>query len=304
MFLCLLLNLFEYRDSQICLNCESKIFADIMSGVAPTTAQWSQINVTTPYKSGLRPTGVPEQKGFTKEGALVVYSIFSLKQIVSFDERNQVLTTNFYLLIGWADPRCSWDLAKYGYTQYIIAPASSFWLPDLAILNAASGESLIKYSSTQGVAVLFDGSVWMTLAFPSQATKCKLNVYNYPFDTQTCSIKIGSWMSTTYTVVYNNYEVDLSKYSTHPIWSLKSILQNVERETARLDLVNFYVRQQKYFQLSNVSISSSDLSIDLTLKRSPLYIMINGVLPCFVLNLVVLIAFSMPFATQIGLCKL
>ena len=196
----LIFNRFDYRKSQkaeeylrtTCTTCDTKIYKDIMSGVAPTSNQErSRINTTLSYNKELRPAGEPEQGFFTTEGAVIVGSIFSLKQIVSFDEKNQVLTTNFYLLLTWFDPRCSWNSAKYGST-FIVAPALSFWLPDLAILNAASGESLIKYSTTQTVLISKDGQIFLTLGFPSQATKCKLNVYNYPFDTQKCSIKIGS----------------------------------------------------------------------------------------------------------------
>ena len=42
---------------------------------------------------------------------------------------------------------------------------------------------------------------------------------------------------------------------------------------------------------------------NLRIKRKQLYIMINGVFPCFVLNCVILLAFSLPFGSQIGLCK-
>jgi hypothetical protein len=140
----------------------------------------------------------------------------------------------------------------------------------------------------------------MTVGFPSQSTKCKLDVYTYPFDTQNCSIGIGTWISDT---TFISLGLDQSEYSTHPVWQLKSLSPNTENEFNRIDLINLYitnVAKSDYFGL----FSNTDLSIDLTLKRSPLYIMINGILPCFILNIVILVAFGMPFATQIGLCKL
>ena len=114
---------------------------------------------------------------FCKEGAVIVNSSFSLKQIVSFDERNQVLTTNFYLLIGWKDPRCAWEPSKYNNVEFIVAPAEKFWMPDLAILNSALGENIIKLTTGHNLLIDHDRKVYLSIGFPSQSTRCKLNVY-------------------------------------------------------------------------------------------------------------------------------
>ena len=50
-------------------------------------------------------------------------------------------------------------------------------------------------------------------------------------------------------------------------------------------------------------IQSIDVSINILLKRRPLYFLINNIFPCFILNCVTLLAFSLPFAVQIGLSK-
>ena len=112
---------------------------------------------------------------------MIVNSSFSFKQIVSFDERNQVLTTNFFLLIGWRDPRCSWDPKKYNDVQFIVAPAEKFWIPDLAILNSALSDNIIKIAREHNVLIDHDRKVYLSIGFPSQSTRCKLNVYKYVY---------------------------------------------------------------------------------------------------------------------------
>ena len=46
-----------------------------------------------------------------------------------------------------------------------------------------------------------------------------------------------------------------------------------------------------------------DLEILIEIERQPMYIMITGIFPTLVLNLVILLAFYLSFDTQIGLCK-
>ena len=107
-------------------------------------------------------------------------------------------------------------------------------------------------------------------------------------------------MSQRYFTRYDIYNIDIDEYDEHPIWTLKSITKRTVFDHGRLDLVNFVNSLTKK---NTTYLTASDMIIDLTLKRSPLYIMINGFLPCFILNLVILIAFPMPFASQVFICN-
>jgi hypothetical protein len=49
--------------------------------------------------------------------------------------------------------------------------------------------------------------------------------------------------------------------------------------------------------------SNSDLFFNITLKRQPNYYMINFVFPCFILNLITLFLFFMPFSLQAVMSK-
>ena len=109
-------------------------------------------------------------------------------------------------------------------------------------------------------------------------------------------------MSQRYYTKYDVYNIDIEEYDQHPIWTLKSIKKRTVLNDGRLELVNF-VNSLSKTKVNTSYLTASDIIIDLTLKRSPLYIMVNGILPCFILNLVILIAFRMPFSSQVFLCK-
>lgn len=279
------------------------IFDDIMSGQAPTTNPDSFITSQIKYNSRLRPIGIyGKNKNIAKTGALLIQVILSLRQIVSLDEKNQILTTSFYLLLSWNDPRLSWKPETYNNIKTITVPASNFWLPDLSILNAVSSNNLITYSPNQNAVINNDGTQYVTLSFASQSTRCKLNVYNYPFDTQKCQIVIGSWMGNYNEINFQSPDekpYDLKNYINHSIWSLKSIKDNNLIDLNRFNLYNLNLNGN---QNNANKFRSVDILYELEMKRNPLYIMINGIFPCFILNIVILIAFGVPLASQVTLC--
>jgi hypothetical protein len=281
------------------------ILQDILKGKSPLTCQnESFISNITIYDPMLRPTGLAgKNTNIDKDGTLKIQIALSLRQLVSFDEKNQILTTSFYLMLNWGDPRLMWDSKKYKNITSIIAPATKFWLPDLAIMNSALTSNFITYSSNQNVIIFNDGNTYLTLSLPSQATRCKLDVYKYPFDKQECSIIIGSWLNTMREInfIESKSKINITRnYFANSIWKLESIEETSFFDANRYELVN--VDQFDMIEDMNGGLNSNDMVYVLHLKRQPLYIMINGIFPCFVLNCVILFAFGVPFVQQINLC--
>jgi hypothetical protein len=95
--------------------------------------------------------------------------------------------------LRWNDPRMMWDENAYNHTSSIIASTSQFWTPDLAIPNAAGASNLVTLPSNLNILIKSNGNNYLTISIPTQQTRCALNVYKYPFDTQRCSIVFASW---------------------------------------------------------------------------------------------------------------
>ena len=89
-------------------------------------------------------------------------------------------------------------------------------------------------------------------------------------------------------MVTNYSRVDFDTYIQNSLWDLKAME------------VKTILSSDRYFDYTRSS-QTEDISINLILKRKPLYFMVNNIFPCLILNSVTLIAFSLPFALQIGL---
>jgi hypothetical protein len=297
-----------------CSNPSSILYDDLMSGVAPLTImQQSQKKSIEAYNSLIKPTGLGlNGQNFTDQnGALLVYTKMSLKQIVSFDEKNQILTTNVNFYLTWYDERLSWSPKNYSGITNIQAHASEFWLPDISIINAAGTSNLVTIASNLNVGINSIGFVSLSLSLPSLQTRCALNVKKYPFDTQKCSIVVGSWMYTTLSInlaFYDNFisksksnqYFDTSSYIEHPYWDMASVSCEFVIDSSRFLQVN---ELAMVFTNQNQVLKAQDMSFDLVLVRKPLYVMINSIYINFVLNIVILLAFFMPFTAQMSVCK-
>ena len=66
-----------------------------------------------------------------------VYLTFkiSLRQIISVDEKNQIMTSSLYLTTKWTDPRLDWNASNFNGVDNILIPAKTLWLPDLFVIN-------------------------------------------------------------------------------------------------------------------------------------------------------------------------
>jgi hypothetical protein len=177
-FLILLFNLFHFECSQTTAN--NSLFGS--DGVpdyyeAPDSNKNFDDDVTfaifKQYNKAIRPV---KQLVFTLKT--------SIRQIVSLDEKNQIMTSNIYIQGIWIDKRLRWDPLTvvngnyiFGKLYEITIPASNVWLPDLFIINTASSSGYIPITSSNLVLVDYQGHVFLDVSVTNLQTRCKMNVY-------------------------------------------------------------------------------------------------------------------------------
>lgn len=59
----------------------------------------------------------------------------SLAQLISVNEREQIMTTNVWLNQEWADYRLTWNPAEYDGIRKLRIPSKQIWLPDIVLYN-------------------------------------------------------------------------------------------------------------------------------------------------------------------------
>ena len=112
----------------------------------------------------------------------------SLKQIVSIDEKNQIMTSSSILQLWWEDSRLTWDPSNYSNVSEILVPISTLWVPDFFVINTADTNGFIPIQSQSLALVDNDGWVYMVFSLTNLKTRCSINIKTFPFDTQSCSV--------------------------------------------------------------------------------------------------------------------
>uniref|UniRef100_A0A672N5B4 Neuronal acetylcholine receptor subunit beta-4-like n=1 Tax=Sinocyclocheilus grahami TaxID=75366 RepID=A0A672N5B4_SINGR len=197
----------------------------------------------------------------------------SLAQLISVNEREQIMTTNVWLTQNWNDYRLSWDPAEYEGIDKLRIPSRHIWLPDIVLYNNADGTYEVTVFTN--AIVLFNGSIaWLPPAIYKSA--CKIEVKHFPFDLQNCTLKFRSW-------TYDHTEIDLL---------LKSEVASMDDFTpsGEWDILALPGRRT----VSALDPTYVDLTYDFIIKRKPLFYTINLIIPCVLITSLAILVFYLP----------
>ncbi|XP_030383574.1 neuronal acetylcholine receptor subunit alpha-2 [Scaptodrosophila lebanonensis] len=137
----------------------------------------------------------------TVGGQLTNITVGLTVHYIDIDEMNGKVTLHGWIHIRWMDERLSWNLREYDNVTQLSLRPGDVWKPQITLFNAAGDEG--NYLSDTQVLLVHDGSfLWVPPAL--YIAYCNLNMRNWPYDQQTCKLKIGSWSS-------NNIDAEYSK---------------------------------------------------------------------------------------------
>uniref|UniRef100_A0A8D0YKA4 Neuronal acetylcholine receptor subunit beta-4 n=2 Tax=Sus scrofa TaxID=9823 RepID=A0A8D0YKA4_PIG len=231
----------------------------------------------------------------------------SLAQLISVNEREQIMTTNVWLkqvsapqgpqprrhfLQGcplaardlqvtgpclsaqeWTDYRLAWNSSRYEGVNILRIPAKRVWLPDIVLYNNADGT--YEVSLYTNVLVRSNGSIlWLPPAIYKSA--CKIEVKHFPFDQQNCTLKFRSW-------TYDHTEIDMVLKS--PKASMDDFTPSGE-----WDIVALPGRRT----VNPQDPSYVDVTYDFIIKRKPLFYTINLIIPCVLITSLAILVFYLP----------
>lgn len=215
----------------------------------------------------------------------------AMKQVISIDEKQQIMTSSLFISQTWYDNRLSWTPNTSDAIRVVILPVKSLWIPDTMILNSADTNAYLTVNDYSLASVDYEGQVYMILPALTIRTRCNFYVQKFPFDKQICNINLTSWSQGSNRIIYTengSFAVNMDEYIEHALWKLE-----------RTSIIVIEAEDRAPFEYTENAV----ISIQLHLQRKPLFFMLNGIFACFVLNCVTLLSFALPFTTQITLCK-
>ncbi|XP_043571310.1 neuronal acetylcholine receptor subunit beta-4-like isoform X3 [Chiloscyllium plagiosum] len=197
----------------------------------------------------------------------------SLSQLISVNEREQIMTTNAWLTQEWNDYRLRWDPANYEGIDKLRISSRHLWLPDIVLYNNADGT--YEVSLYTNAIVYNNGDVfWLPPAIYKSA--CRIEVKHFPFDQQNCTLKFRSW-------TYDRTEIDL-------VLSSDVASRDDFKPSGEWDIVSLPGRRNEI----PTDPTYVDITYDFIIKRKPLFYTINLIIPCVLITSLAILVFYLP----------
>ena len=136
----------------------------------------------------------------------------------------QVLGLNLWVGLRWRDELIDWDPADYGDVETITVAASDVWLPQFIVQNSAEDDQRVLRHLEHDV-VRLNSSGHLHLVHQDRYTAvCGMNFKYYPFDEQTCEVKVTSWSYdiSRLDMTLESYSADTSRFAYNTGWGLVS----------------------------------------------------------------------------------
>jgi hypothetical protein len=261
--------------------CVESQFNDSLTAESNLTTKLFQY-----YKKDIRPSNLVN-----------AYLSISEFELVDIDEKNQIMTSICSLYHFWQDPRIIWIPIQYNNITVIKVHIDTIWKPAMIVKNVASGDGFLPFNKEFSyISAYYNGFVEIQTQIASLKTRCKLNIEKYPFDKQTCFITLQEWPVPDY-----NYED--AKIFILPASSFF-------KKTTDIDFGHDYLSvgvRNSIWDVINTSQESvlnyTKYNITISVQRKPSFYILNIIIPCDILNIIVIFAFFIPFANQMSLGK-
>jgi hypothetical protein len=112
-----------------------------------------------------------------------------IKSLEFFDQKAENIQLNFWLTLRWYDEYLNWDYDSLP-VDFIDVNSDDIWLTDFELYNSAMKPYI--YGTKSLIKLHYDGKViWVRPVI--YTFSCKLDLHEFPFDTQVCNMTFGSW---------------------------------------------------------------------------------------------------------------
>ena len=212
---------------------------------------------------------------------LDIVFLFCLVAILDIDEAKQVYTFTAYFGVSWQDPELTWNTSEFGGISQVMMDRYSIWTPNLVFGNGI--DRIRVFDGDFDVYVHYEGRITASTSDIFKVT-CSINVYKYPFDTQSCSLQITGQNEEPWRFHAVYLDIPLQEvFATDNEWYLhnnQGVRARVWNSTSVSTQAGTFIIQVAEFTM--------------TLKRKYLFYIVTTIIPMFLLSLLASFVFLLP----------
>ena len=214
-------------------------------------------------------------------GQIRVTMGLTLNQIVDVEETEEALVMNIWIRQKWVDPRLTWKRSSFSNISKINIRPALIWTPDIySYSNLEDDKKYNGFLNTMKTPIVVNSTGHCTwLSSLIVRVGCAINVRDFPFDTQNCSLKFGSF-------TYDLNRLDVRPES--PSADLKAYSENIE-----WNLLSMWCFRSENLYHFGTELRS-DVTYELVIKRKPLFLLMNLIFPNIIFSSLTVVVYLVP----------
>jgi len=144
------------------------------------------------------------------------------KFLQDIDARSQTVSMMTTLMLTWRDVGLTWEPHLYSNVTQTSAKIKDVWVPDVTLMHSYQKPSDMM-DSEDNIRISSNGYIKAS-SYGSNKVPCKLTIWKYPFDKQTCNFSFESWTNSIERIRLVPTSLDLmALYSENGEWSLQTV---------------------------------------------------------------------------------
>ena len=161
-----------------------------------------------------------------------LYMGMAIQTLESFNQKEEMIKLNVWLRMNWYDDYLHWN-SSISNLSFLAVNPEQVWTPDVELLNAGAKPEIY---TLEGGMMLYQRGEFMWSRPLIFTFSCPLDLHNFPFDTQVCKIRFGSWIFSNQYLNVMPYEevdkqIDILDSFSHSEWDIVELNLNVMNET-------------------------------------------------------------------------
>lgn len=198
---------------------------------------------------------------------------FALYSIPEFDEVGGTLSVIGRLKMAWFD---HFVIEKYVPQRHVLEAINiaqdDIWLPPITVFNSVESLTPVGHSGYEVTVTLTNGYIQWEIGVVTK-TGCTVVATDYPFDTQFCTISFTPWgySNSEVSIITDEENINLEDFIENEEWAVLESTQEL-----------------------SVAANRSIISYHLTLKRRPVFFIVNMMVPVILLGMLNSLCFVLP----------
>lgn len=206
------------------------------------------------YNKDIRPIKNSSQTIEIQQGIAV-------QTLESFNQIDETLSLNLWIRSNWHDDYLKWNDTN-NTLEFISVSSNEIWTPDIELLNSATKPEIY---TLQGGINLYNTGDLMYSKPGIYKFSCSLDLKNFPFDEQNCTMLFGSWVYNDRFVnlipnIDTNKQIDILDSFSHSEWNIVDLelrVLNEERDCCpdeNFNLLSYSFILQRYPHYYKISM--------------------------------------------------